>query len=197
MREKVRTLLDEGHSQREIARRLGIGKTAVVFHARRLHLPADPRFARRYDWTEIRAAYDGGLSFRQCRERFGFSSVAWSAAVQRGDIVPRPRRIPIEELLVDDRRTARNHLKWRLLDEGLKRNQCEECGITEWLGEPLTMQLHHVNGNGSDNRLENIKFLCANCHSQTDTYGAKNLLRPRHLRLVEPLQDDDSGSETG
>jgi 5-methylcytosine-specific restriction endonuclease McrA len=36
------------------------------------------------------------------------------------------------------------------------------------------MQLHHINGDGSDNRLENIIFLCANCHSQTDTYGGRN-----------------------
>jgi 5-methylcytosine-specific restriction endonuclease McrA len=36
------------------------------------------------------------------------------------------------------------------------------------------MQLHHVNGDGLDNRLENLELLCANCHSQTETYGGRN-----------------------
>jgi hypothetical protein len=83
--------------------------------------------------------------------------------------------MPIEELLVTDRpQTNRSHLKQRLLKEGLKQNRCERCGLTEWLGDPINMQLHHVNGNGKDNRLENIILLCANCHSQTDTYGGRN-----------------------
>ena len=49
----------------------------------------------------------------------------------------------------------------------VKDGQREECGVSEWLGEPLSMALHHVNGDGSDNRLENLRLLCANCHSQT------------------------------
>jgi len=70
--------------------------------------------------------------------------------------------------------TSRTHLKQRLLKAGLKENRCELCGISEWLGKPLNMQLHHLNGDGSDNRLENLELLCANCHSQTSTYGGRN-----------------------
>jgi hypothetical protein len=62
----------------------------------------------------------------------------------------------------------------RLLAEGLKENRCEQCGISDWQGKPLNMQLHHLNGNGTENRLENVVFLCGNCHSQTDTYGGRN-----------------------
>lgn len=194
----MRRLLVEGLTQTEIAERLEVTKSTVAFHVRRLDVASDPRFALRYDWDEIRAAYEGGLSFRQCRERFGFSPDAWHEAVKRGAIVPRPRRIPIEDLLVvGRRRTSRNHLKKRLLQEGLKTNQCEICGLTEWLDKPLSMQLHHVNGDGSDNRLENIEFLCANCHSQTDTYGARKLLRRPKLKLVEPLADEDPDAEAG
>jgi hypothetical protein len=78
------------------------------------------------------------------------------------------------ELLVAGRKTNRSHLKQRLLREGLKENRCEQCGITEWRGRSLNMQLHHVNGDGLDNRLENVELLCANCHSQTETYGGRN-----------------------
>jgi len=171
MRERVRTLLNQGLSQREVAKRLGVGKSTVAFHARRLDVPIDMRFAQRYDWKAIRAAYESGLSRRECMRDFGFSADAWHKAVKRGAVVPRPTAMPIEKLLVPGRRTSRTHLKARLLREGLKNNRCEICGISTWRGRPLSMQFHHINGDGSDNRLENIQFLCANCHSQTDTYG--------------------------
>ena len=61
-----------------------------------------------------------------------------------------------------------------LLEFGLKENKCEICGISEWNGNPLTCQLHHINGNRTDNRLENLQMLCPNCHSQTENYMNKN-----------------------
>ncbi len=195
MRERVRALLAEGLSQKEIAGQLEVGKTTVNYHVRRLDVPIDPRFSKRYDWKAIRAAYDDGLSRRQCMKKFGFTADAWHKAVKRGAIVPRPVAMPIEKLLVVGRRTtSRNHLKRRLLEEGLKENRCEICGITEWMGKPVSMQLHHKNGDGSDNRLENIQFLCGTCHSQTDTYGGRNGHRKpdRHLRLVEPADESEA-----
>lgn len=56
------------------------------------------------------------------------------------------------------------------------------------MGKPVSMQLHHKNGDGSDNRIENIQFLCGTCHSQTDTYGGRNgHRRPgSQLRLGKP-----------
>ncbi|MGM9530406.1 HNH endonuclease [Intestinibacter sp.] len=52
-----------------------------------------------------------------------------------------------------------------MINLGLKENKCEECGITEWRGKPITIQLHHINGDRSDNRVENLRMLCPNCHS--------------------------------
>ena len=83
---------------------------------------------------------------------------------------------PIEELLTNDRKyTYPSHkLKNRLLSEGLKEHKCECCGITEWNGKPAPIELDHINGNHHDNRLENLRILCPNCHAQTDTYRGKN-----------------------
>jgi 5-methylcytosine-specific restriction endonuclease McrA len=191
MRERVRKLLELGWSRRRIAQHLGVSKSTVVFHASRLDAPIDPRFGRRYRWTEIQAAYDRGMSRLECMDKFGFSAYAWTMAVKRGAIVQRPKATPLEELLVKGRRTNRSNLKKRLIEEGLKENRCEICGITRWMGKPVSMQLHHKNGDGSDNRLPNLELLCGTCHSQTDTYGAKNA--NRHLTLVEPLEDDQKG----
>jgi hypothetical protein len=173
-RARVGQLREQGKSYVQIARELGLKRSTVAYHARRLGIPADDRFARRYDWAVVQAAVDDGLSLRECMKRFGFSRHAWGNAVKRGDIVPRDWVMPIEMLLVVGRRTQRGHLKRRLIREGLKEHRCERCGICEWEGKPLNMQLHHINGDGFDNRLENVELLCANCHSQTDTYGGRN-----------------------
>ena len=57
---------------------------------------------------------------------------------------------------------------------GLKENKCEICGITEWLGKSLVCELHHINGDSTDNRIENLQILCPNCHSQTDNFRSRN-----------------------
>jgi hypothetical protein len=94
--------------------------------------------------------------------------------VARGDIVSRPRREPLAQLLSTGRRRSRYHVKNRLISLGLKKNRCERCGLTEWHGEPISLELHHINGDSLDNRLESLQILCPNCHSQTESFGRRN-----------------------
>ena len=59
-------------------------------------------------------------------------------------------------------------------ESGLKENKCECCSLTEWNNKPINLELHHINGNNTDNRLDNLQILCPNCHYQTDNFKAKN-----------------------
>lgn len=59
---------------------------------------------------------------------------------------------------------------------------CATCGISDWAGKPITLELEHKNGDSEDNSPENLCLLCPNCHSQTPTYKAKNWGNGRHKR---------------
>jgi 5-methylcytosine-specific restriction endonuclease McrA len=176
-RRRVRQLFGQGLSNAEVARALGISTATVSYHARKLGIPPDVRFSNRIDWIGVQIAHDAGMSVRECARTFGFHKGSWTKAVNRGAIKPRDHRIPLEKLLVKGRKTARGQLKIRLLAAELLKNRCDNCGITSWRGKRLALELHHVNGDGLDNRLENLQLLCPNCHSQTDTWGGRNLLR--------------------
>lgn len=81
----------------------------------------------------------------------------------------------VSEFLKENTVIKPYRLKLKLLHAGLKENKCECCGISEWHGKIINCQLHHINGDESDNRLENLMMLCPNCHSQTDNYcGSAN-----------------------
>jgi HNH endonuclease/Bacterial regulatory proteins, luxR family len=172
-RDRVAALLFEGKSITEIARELGISKPTVCFHKRRLGYEMDGRFGQRYDWDQIQAYYDEGHTARACRERFGCSAWSWSQAVGRGALVPRPRQMPPDELFVVGTRRDRGHLKERLRQAGLLPDACEECGMSEWRGESLPLELHHINGDRDDNRLDNLQLICPNCHAITPNWGGR------------------------
>jgi len=182
-RERVAELLEDGLSVMHIARLLGLTKSTVCYHKRRLGHPIDPKFNRRYDWSEVQRFYDAGHSITECQERFGFARKSFYDAVKRGDVATRSQAAPLETYLVRGRAVGRDHLKGRLLRARLKTDRCESCGISEWRGARLSMALHHINGDGKDNRLENLMLLCPNCHAQTPNFSGRN----RRLRRIEVI----------
>jgi DNA-binding CsgD family transcriptional regulator len=184
-RERVAALLAQGLGKNAIARELGLSRSTVSYHARRLGEQVDTRCARRYDWNEVQLYYDDGHSVRDCQEHFGFSRQTWHAAVNRGAVVARPHGLPMEELLVAGVYRSRFNLKLRLVRSGLKQKLCEVCGIAAWNGRPISLALHHMNGDRYDNRIENLQLLCPNCHSQTDTFAGRNgRTRPAAVRAA-------------
>lgn len=77
---------------------------------------------------------------------------------------------------VSDRETLR-----KVLTE-TKGYNCQCCGISEHMGKPLTLQVDHVDGDAGNNMPDNLRLICPNCHSQTDTFGAKNKGNGRKAR---------------
>lgn len=86
---------------------------------------------------------------------------------------PRGRqREPLESLLVRDRLIGSSSLRRRLIAERVLPEECSECGIgPAWRNRRLVLQLDHANGDKYDNRRGNLRLLCPNCHSQTETFG--------------------------
>jgi 5-methylcytosine-specific restriction endonuclease McrA len=86
----------------------------------------------------------------------------------------------INEWLTKKSTKIRKYVKAYLIKFQLKDYKCSECdneGL--WNGKPLSLQLDHINGINDDNRIDNLRFLCPNCHSQTETYSKKNGQRDR------------------
>lgn len=78
----------------------------------------------------------------------------------------------VENSTCGNKKIINEIIKYSLLKYECARDNCKNIGF--WNGQPLTLQLEHKNGNNRDNRIDNLEFLCPNCHSQTTTYGSKN-----------------------
>lgn len=76
----------------------------------------------------------------------------------------------LEKILVVGTKYNSNRLRKRLLKENVFEHKCYRCNFTHWFGEKIPLELDHINGDHHDNRLENLKLLCPNCHAQTPYY---------------------------
>ena len=97
-----------------------------------------------------------------------FTGAAWNQGVK---FKPFGKKYDLVDVLIENSPyKSSTCLKERLFKEGLKTEKCEVCGISEWMGKKITLELDHINGDNTDNRLVNLCVLCPNCHSQTPTF---------------------------
>ena len=118
----------------------------------------------------------GGTSSKLLKKRIEELNCSTDHFLTRGKASADTRKIPLEQILVEKSSYQNiSRLKIRLVNEGKLDYVCSICGIKEWLGKPLSLQLDHINGVSNDHRIENLRFVCPNCHTQTDTYAGRNI----------------------
>lgn len=206
---EFRQAVAEARSLRDIIRRLGLHDHSNTYNRfreeiRRQGLDTghfDPwgRRPRTYTEEELRAAVASSRSLRQALLKLGikaeggnyrttrkqierlqidtshFEGQGW----RRGATKPISARRPLEAVLVENSPVATSSLRRRLINEGILQESCQMCGLSEWRGASISLELDHINGVNDDHRLENLRLVCPNCHSQTETFRGRNNRRQR------------------
>lgn len=99
-----------------------------------------------------------------------FTGAGWNVGLRYKQINP-PR--PLNEILKKDSRVSTHKLRLRLIKEGFKKHQCECCNLETWLNMPISLELHHIDGDTMNNEISNLQLLCPNCHSLTENYRGR------------------------
>lgn len=108
-------------------------------------------------------------------DKMNLNHIKLGSGCNKGRSFPNSKKKPLNEILIKDSTYHRGHLKKRLIKEGILENKCSICGIEKnWNGKDLIMIIDHINGEGLDNRIENLRLVCPNCDSQLPTYCGRH-----------------------
>lgn len=127
-----------------------------------------------YRKNDRKELYERSIELR--KDGLGYRSIAAKVGVSWGTVRNWVRSIPAPDAhalaskaqIKNIELCAKKAVREKLIS--LRGYFCEECHLNTWLGKPITLEHHHINGNKKDNREKNLKILCPNCHSQTSNY---------------------------
>lgn len=197
-KQELEILVGQNLSSHQIAREMSISQTTVKYWLKKFSLKTNKKqFNQHVNWTEnqLKDAVRDSICLSQVLQKLemGHSSGNYRTInkyIKRYNIdnshfrateVMSPkfvRRFPLEEILIENSPYEwTNNLKKRLIEENVLTELCSECGINTWNNKRLVLQLDHINGHRNDNRIENLRLLCPNCHSQTETFSGRNKAR--------------------
>ena len=136
----------------------------------------------------LKAAGGNYLTLKNRAKQLGLSRDHMTGSGHNKDKTRPPRR-SLEEILVYGRIENTAMVKRRMLTEGYFQPKCYGCGLEEWRGNPIPLELDHVNGDRYDNREANLILLCPNCHALTPTYRGRNI----GVRRKAPKESESGG----
>lgn len=111
-------------------------------------------------------------------QKFNIDSSHFLGYAHNKGMISNKRKLPNQIFIVGQRQ--KSFQLRRALTESAIEYKCLVCGISDWKGEKLNLEIDHIDGNSEDNRIENLRFLCPNCHSQTNTFG----YRGKNSRII-------------
>ena len=97
----------------------------------------------------------------------------WSIGTVRAS----DRNKPIKDILIENSNYQSSKLRKRLIKENILDPVCSSCFLDKWMDKDIPLELDHINGVNTDNRIDNLRLLCPNCHAMTVTYSGKNIKR--------------------
>lgn len=153
----LKALVESGLSQREIGKKTGRSQTNVRYWLTKFNLVPPPKIKRKC----LRC----GSPTKRNNSTF-CSSACFSLYSQ--------------QTLIDQGQASSRTCRSFLLKT--KGHKCETCGLSEWMGSKIPLEMDHMDGNHKNNSLSNLRLLCPNCHAQTDTWKSKNKGKGRAYR---------------
>jgi 5-methylcytosine-specific restriction endonuclease McrA len=131
------------------------------------------------------------LGIKQAIKDYGFDSSHFTG---KGHATKGAKpSLPLEMYLQRGTKQGSHKLKKKIIEAGLKKHQCEGCGLTTWREKKIPLELHHLDGDQLNNTIENIQLLCPNCHAQTDDYRGRKKSLNHRARLIPKV---DNGSKS-
>jgi 5-methylcytosine-specific restriction endonuclease McrA len=137
-------------------------------------------------------------TFKRYAEKFGLykPNQGRRGYTKKDGRKPNKKIIAYSKVLVENSTYKRENLKRRLIEDGILEYKCSICGINEWNNKKIVLEIDHINGINNDNRIENLRLLCPNCHSQTEHFRGRNKKKPNTIvtdqLLLNIIEDCES-----